>query len=349
MTQRGALALAAAWGLMLSGCGGVNSSLNSVGPQAARIEKLWWLMFYVCSAVFVLVMIALFVSVIRARQDTATRVEIPATDEPELKPEPERERRMTRVVVGATAVTVLIIFVFLVASFFTGRAISSPLYAPQNVLTIEVTGHQWWWEVRYDDATPSRMFTTANEIHVPVGQPVLLQMTSRDVIHSFWAPNIHGKKDLIPGKSSTLYIEVDHPGMYRGQCAEFCGHQHANMGFYIIAESPEDFNRWRDSQAQPAVSPVTDSQKRGQQVFLTSTCVMCHTIRGTLAAATEAPDLTHFASRQTFAAGTLPNTRGHLAGWVVDSQSIKPGNHMPPNSLESDDLMALLDYLENLK
>ncbi len=344
------LALAALWALVLGGCSGVNSSLNSAGPQAARIEKLWWLMFYVCSAVFVLVMIALAVAIVRGRRGSGRSInELPATDEPELKPEPARERRMANVVVGATAVTVLILFVFLVASFFTGRAVSSPLYAPPNVLTIKVTGHQWWWEVRYEDSTPSRIFTTANEIHVPVGQPVLLQMTSTDVIHSFWAPNIHGKKDLIPGKSSTLYIEVDHAGMYRGQCAEFCGHQHANMGFYIIAESPEDFNRWRDAQAQPAVTPVTDSQKHGQQVFLTSPCIMCHTIRGTTAGATVAPDLTHFASRQTFAAGTLPNTRGHLSGWIVDSQGIKPGNHMPPNSLSSEDLMALLDYLGSLK
>jgi cytochrome c oxidase subunit 2 len=174
-------------------------------------------------------------------------------------------------------------------------------------------------------------------------------MSSADVIHSFWVPNLMGKKDLIPGKYSTLMFQADKPGTYRGQCAEYCGLQHAHMALIVVAEAPEQYYAWRESQIRPASEPATDSEKRGQQVFLTSPCIMCHTIRPTQAGSLIGPDLTHVGSRQTIAAGTLPNTRGHLSGWIVDSQSVKPGNKMPPNSLNPEDLQALLDYLQSLK
>lgn len=257
---------------------------------------------------------------------------------------------MRNVVIGATVVTTVMLFVYLIMSFVAGRAISSPLHGEDmSVLTIDVTGHQWWWEVRYGDKNPSRSFTTANEIHIPVGQPVLLRMTSQDVIHSFWVPNLMGKKDLIPGKYSTLMFQADKPGVYRGQCAEYCGLQHAHMALIVVAESPDTYNAWRESQIHPAVEPASDAAKRGQQVFLSNPCIMCHTVRGTQAGSNLGPDLTHIGSRQTIAAGTLPNTRGHLSGWIMDSQSVKPGNKMPPNNLSPEDLQALLDYLQSLK
>jgi cytochrome c oxidase subunit 2 len=219
----------------------------------------------------------------------------------------------------------------------------------KNAVTIEVTGQQWWWQVRYLDPDPSKIFVTANEIHIPVGQPVTIKLRSTDVIHSFWVPNLVGKKDLIPGHDAVLWLQADKPGVFRGQCAEYCGLQHAHMAFWVVAEPPTRFAAWLNQQRGEAVQPSTSSEQRGQQVFLSSPCIMCHTIQGTPAGATVGPDLTHIASRSYIAAGTLPNTRGQLAGWIVDSQAIKPGNRMPPNSLNPDDLQALLDYLQSLK
>lgn len=345
------LAMVVSTALLLAGCTGVStqSSVDPVGPQAQQLNRLWWFFCYTLNAIFLIVIIFLLASVykgIKLRKAAAERQE--ATDRPLTAPNLARERSMKNVVITATAVTTIILFVFLIASFVTGRAISPPLYA-ENVLTIEVRGHQWWWEARYSDTVSSRMFSTANEIHIPVGRPVLLKMTADDVIHSFWVPNLMGKRDLIPGKDSTLMFQADRPGVYRGQCAEYCGLQHAHMSFIVVAESQEQFNAWREAQIRPAVEPATDSQVRGQQVFLSSPCIMCHTIRGTQSASNIGPDLTHMGSRQTIAAGTLPNARGQLAGWIVDSQSIKPGNHMPPNSLNPNDLQALLDYLQSLK
>jgi cytochrome c oxidase subunit II len=169
------------------------------------------------------------------------------------------------------------------------------------------------------------------------------------VIHSFWVPNLHGKTDMIPGHTTRTFLRADRAGTYWGQCAEFCGHQHANMRFQVVVEPEEDFQKWLTAQLQSAPEPQTESQKRGRQVFLTKQCVLCHTIAGTPAHATVGPDLTHIASRPRIAAGTLPNNRGHLAGWITDAQSVKPGVRMPPNPLAPEELQALLDYLETLK
>jgi cytochrome c oxidase subunit 2 len=254
---------------------------------------------------------------------------------------------MTTNVLVAASFTVVILFALLVTSVFTGRALTSR--PGDEVLKIEVTGLQWWWDVRYDNTIPARMVKTANEIHIPTGRLVLLKLTSHDVIHSFWAPNLAGKKDLIPGHHTTLFFQADKRGIFRGQCAEFCGHQHAHMAFNVVVESPEEFESWYTQQLQTSPAPSDATQTRGQQVFLTSRCVMCHSIAGTSASATAGPDLTHIASRLTIAAGTLPNTPEHLAMWIRDSQSIKPGNKMPRIELSDEELHALLAYLETLK
>jgi cytochrome c oxidase subunit 2 len=342
--------------VLLAGCTGAStqSSVDPMGPQAQHLNRLWWFFCYTLIAIFVIVIIFLLLSTYkglrRRRAAEASGAHAGEGEQVLTAPDPARERSMRMVVITATALTAAMLFVYLVMSFLTGRAISSPLHGRDaNLMTIEVTGHQWWWEVRYSDVNASRMFTTANEIHIPVGQPVLLKMSSADVIHSFWVPNLMGKKDLIPGKYSTLMFQADKPGTYRGQCAEYCGLQHAHMAFIIVAEAPEQFYAWRESQIRPSLEPTTDSEKRGQQVFLSSPCIMCHTIRPTQAGSLIGPDLTHVGSRQTIAAATLPNTRGHLSGWIVDSQSVKPGNRMPPNSLNPEDLQALLDYLQSLK
>jgi cytochrome c oxidase subunit II len=342
--SRNALACAslAFYALATAACTGSQSILNPAGPNAGNVSRLWWLMFYVCASVFLLVIAFLIAALVRTRRKTG---EIPGA--PDTEPDARRERRMRGIVTGAVVSTVVILFVFLVASFITSRTLYA--LADPNNLRIKVRGQQWWWQVEYENDVASQTFKTANEIHIPVGQTVTLRLTSSDVIHSFWVPNLGGKRDLIPGHETTLWLKADQAGTYRGQCAEYCGLQHAHMAFVVVAEPVEQFNAWMEAQRRPAVAPLSAEQQRGQQVFLSSPCVMCHTIRGTGASASVAPDLTHLASRQTIAAGMLPNTRGHLGGWISNPQELKPGNRMPPNPLAPEDLQALLSYLESLK
>lgn len=317
------------------------SALDAAGPYANHIRQLWWVMFYTTSAVFLVVMIVLLVAAFRRRStSTSETLFIPS--------EPGRERRISRVVIGSVIATAVILFALLLSSFFVGRAVYSRP-AEAGPLTVEVTGHQWWWDVRYANSIASQIASTANEIHIPVGRPVVFKLNSTDVIHSFWAPNLHGKTDLIPGHLAETWLQADRPGIYRGQCAEFCGHQHAHMAFAIVAESEDQFRAWYENQLKSAPSPTTATQFRGQQIFLSKPCVMCHRIQGTDAGGKVGPDLTHVASQQTIAAGTLPNTRENLAAWILNSQEIKPGNRMPPNPMSSEELNSLLDYLQSLK
>jgi cytochrome c oxidase subunit 2 len=326
-------------GAILVACGSrIQSPLDPAGGAAARISELWWMMLVVLSATFVLVL--LFLSRALAR---APHVEQP--EPPRLAP--AEDARTWRRVAAAIAVTVVTLFGVLVASLVTGASVATP--PPAGAITIEVIGHQWWWEVRYRHPQADHTVTTANEIHIPVGVPVVIETTSRDVIHSFWVPNLHGKRDVLPGHVNRFWLQADRAGTYRGQCAEYCGLQHAHMAFYVIAEPREEFERWLETQRAPAAEPATVGQRRGQQVFLSSSCVLCHTIRGTPAGARNGPDLTHLASRRFIAAGTLPNRRGQLAGWILDPQGVKPGNRMPANPLTSVDLHAVLDYLESLR
>lgn len=341
-TRNTTLKIYAALGLALcsSACGGIHNALNPSGPQAQNLSRLWWLFFSVCSVVFVIVMIAVLLSL-------RNRTGEPALP-PTIEPPAEQERKRRNVVVSAVTLTIIILFVFLIASFSAGRSLTAEL-AHKNGLTVEIIGHQWWWEVRYDDVDASNVFTTANEIHIPVGVPVTFSLKGADVIHSFWVPNLSGKKDLIPGKINTMWLQADKPGVYRGQCAEYCGLQHARMALWVVAEPQEQFNAWRQGQIQTSIPPATDSQKRGQQLFLTSTCVMCHAINGTPAGSNIGPNLTHVASRNMIAAATLVNTREHLAQWIKDPQSFKVGTRMPQNNLSDADLQALVDYLQSLK
>jgi cytochrome c oxidase subunit 2 len=327
--------------LLLAGCGGIQSALDPAGPGAARIGSIWWLMLIVCAAVYVAVMAMLLWAIARRRRRG------PESMAAALVPEPQRERRLGQVVGVGVALTSAILVVFVLASFQVGRALTAHPAAP--AVRIAITAQRWWWDVRYQDAVPSNSFATANEIHIPVGRPVELTLRSVDVIHSFWVPNLHGKKDLIPGQINTLYIQADRPGVFRGQCAEFCGLQHANMALYVVAEPEEEFARGQKQQRQPAPEPATDARRRGHDVFMASSCVLCHAISGTPAGGVTGPNLTHVASRLSLAAGTLPNTRAYLTSWVIDPQRHKPGNNMPPNLLRADDLQALLSYLETLR
>jgi cytochrome c oxidase subunit 2 len=313
----------------------VQSAVDAAGPQAARIEALWWIFFWISATVWLAVVVVLALAIRRGlRQENVPAAAV-------------ADRAVRPVVVAATALTVVILFGLLGASIGTGRGLSRLDREP--AVTISINARQWWWEATYEDGTPSEWFTTANELHIPVGRPVIVRGTSSDVIHSFWVPNLHGKVDLIPGRHNVRWIQADRAGTYRGQCAEFCGLQHARMALAVVAEPMESFEAWRRAQRLPAREPQDDAQRRGRAVFESSTCAMCHGIRGTRAAGRVAPDLTHLKSRQTLAAGTLPNTRGHLAGWILDPQSVKPGNHMPPSGLAADEVQALIAYLDSLR
>jgi cytochrome c oxidase subunit 2 len=334
MNRRVCLPAAAA---ALAACQGRQSTLDPAGPQALRLFNLGTFLWITAGVVFVLVMAALALALAHARRRAAPDVSEAG------------EGRARRIVAGAVGVTVAILLVFLVASYLTGRAYA---ITPEGGRPLQVTvvGHQWWWEVEYTDSVSSRSLSTANEIHLPVGRTVVLKMTSHDVIHSFWVPNLAGKKDLVPGYGTTVWIRADRPGIYRGQCAEFCGYQHALMGLLVIAEPPAQFARWYDAQLADAMPPADTLASTGKNVFMGGHgCVLCHTIRGTDAGGTVGPDLTHLASRQTLAAATIPNTRGWLGGWVMDPQGIKPGAHMPPNDMRPDELQALLAYLQGLR
>jgi len=309
----------------------LQSILHPAGVQAARVSHLWWVMFWICAAVWGAVAMAALIAIVRGRRGSSTATEV----------------QIGRLVGIAGGISLVALFGLLFASVATGRALDT-LRSP-DALRIQVTASQWWWDIQYDNASPSLRVTAANEIHIPVGRAIRFDLLSTDVIHSLWIPNLQGKIDLVPGRRNELWLRADVAGVYRGQCAEFCGLQHAKMALVVVAEPPDDFERWLAGNRAPAPPPATPEQQRGKDVVERGPCAMCHTIAGTLAGGRTAPDLTHIASRSTLGAGTLPNTRGHLAGWIADPQGIKPGNRMPPPGLTSDELQAVLAYLESLQ
>jgi cytochrome c oxidase subunit 2 len=317
---------------------GVHGMLDGASAKARETEWLYWVIFWICLAVYILVICAFTRAAAKTRVMSSKPLPIITN--------PEGDRRAAWAVGSALGLTVLTLFVVLFLSVATGKKVEG--LTSKNPVTIDVTGHQWWWEIRYPDTQADQTVTTANEIHVPIDTPVVILTHSADVIHSFWPPNLSGKRDLLPGYSSAFWFKVEKPGVYRGQCAEFCGLQHAHMGFSVIAEPADDFAAWKQQQVKPAQDPAGTEQTRGREVFLTHACVLCHTVRGTVASSNYGPDLTHIASRQMIAAETLRNTPGNLAGWIVDPQGIKPGNKMAPNPLASDDLEALITYLQTL-
>jgi cytochrome c oxidase subunit 2 len=315
--------------LVLSACSaGSPSALDTHGPDASRIEWLWWFMFAVSAFVIVLVGALIVAGIAPRRRRQYRPRETPAW-------------AWRTVFLGGVVFPVLVLAVLWVLTLRDIRAVSANR---TSAVTVAVVGHDWWWEVRY----PQHGIVTANEVHIPVGQPVKLVLTTKDVLHSFWVPQLAGKTDLIAGKTNVMWVQADRPGVYRGQCAEYCGLQHAHMAFFVIAQPPGDFQSWLTGESATPVTPTDANLAQGQQVFTGTTCAECHTIKGTTAAGTLGPDLTHFGSRMTIGAGTVPNTRGNLGGWIVDSQSIKPGNLMPPIQLSPRDLQALIGYLESL-
>jgi cytochrome c oxidase subunit II len=221
---------------------------------------------------------------------------------------------------------------------------------PPGAMVVSVTGHMWWWEVRYQSPDGSGEIVTANEIRVPVGRPVYVALASKDVIHSFWVPALAGKIDMVPGRLHHLQLTADRPGIYRGQCAEFCGEQHALMALHVVAQSAAEFESWLQAQARPAAAPATGQQVRGRAVFLSNRCDACHSVRGTGQPGKLGPDLTHVAGRLHLGAATLRNGPEALAQWVAHVQRIKPGARMPSyERLQPEELAALAHWLGSLQ
>jgi cytochrome c oxidase subunit 2 len=310
---------------------GIQSALEPAGMQAEKIARLWDVFLVVSAVVYVVVLVFLIGAPVRRRPGV-----MPLATSP----------RVRATVTAAVGLTVLTLFALLTASIFTGRGLAD---VPDRAIQIAVTGHQWWWQIDYDDVDKSKRFTTANELTIPVGVPVTINLHSSDVIHSFWVPNLHGKRDLIPGKNLTFTIRADRPGVYRGQCAEFCGYQHANMALWVNAVPMAEYASWVAASRRPSKMPSTAEERKGQNIFMSSPCPLCHTIQGTPAGGKTGPELTHFASRRSIGAGTYPNNRGYLGGWILDAQHLKPGSQMPSIALDQGDLQPLIAYLESLR
>lgn len=314
---------------------GAQSALRPAGVAATGMHRLGTLYLGVCLAVYVIVLGAMFAGLLRRRRD-----EDPAT-------EAARERRIRTVVIGATIVNVLALAGLLAADIRTRSAFGK--IGSRDSLEVILTGHQWWWEFQMRDPRSDSTIVTANEIHLPAGRIVRFDLRSDDVIHSFWVPNLTGKKDLIPGHNSSVALRADRPGTYTGQCAEYCGMQHATMRFLVVVEPDDRFRTWYRTQAASAAEPVTDVQRRGREVFLSAGCPLCHTVQGTDAQGRLGPDLTHLGGRSELASATLDNVPGNLAGWIGDPQHVRPGVRMPPQQLPARDLQALVAWLESLR
>jgi cytochrome c oxidase subunit 2 len=296
----------------------------------------WWLM--IVSGVVVLVVLGLVVlGSIRGGRRAARDSSIMAGNP---------RANMRWIYVGGIIVPATILVLTMAFTLGNLNATTHPRRTP--AFTVHIVGHRWWWEARYEGPGMDSV-VTANEIHIPIGQPVKLLLTSADVVHSFWIPQLAGKTDVNPGAVNVAWIEADTTGIYRGQCTEYCGLQHANMAAFVIADDSATFANWLAGQRAPAQQPGDPDAMRGRQVFVQGSCASCHTIRGTDARGVVGPDLTHLDSRLTLAAGAVPNTRGNLGGWIANSQGIKPGNQMPSMYLPPRDLQALIAYLETLR
>ena len=314
------------------------------GDAAAEVHQfniLFVIFLIVCAVMYLLVLIFLATGILRARRASEAANVVESGRHNHSHP------LMRSGLIAWGALVSVGLVALAIASFFADRSMAQA--AAHEKLSITVTANQWWWDVQYNSGDVSKTLRTANELHVPVGVPVRITLHSNDVIHSFWVPSLAGKQDLIPGRENDITIVPQKVGIYRGQCAEFCGTQHAKMAFVVNVDSYADFLRWWSHQLQPASAPTTPLAKAGYNYVTQGQCSSCHAIAGTPAGGTVGPDLTHFASRRSIAAGTMPMSEGNIYGWVEDPQSIKPGSHMPTIGMEPKDLHAVVAYLETLR
>ncbi len=322
--------------LALAGCGGSQDALDPHSHAASDIANLFWVMMAVSFGGLALITgLLVFAWVRRGRRGFGD------PDDPH-----PGERASWFVVVGMGVVFPLMIVaaLFIVGNWAILNVTQAPA-ASSTDMTVDAVGHQWYWEFRY----PGTKAVTAGEMHIPVDTRVNLVATTADVIHSFWVPELNRKIDTIPGQQNRILLYSNKVGVFRGQCAEYCGLQHAHMGMLVFVQPKAQFRKWLRQQASPAAPPQTSRERRGEQAFLSGPCASCHAIRGTPARGFVGPDLTHLASRTTLAGLTIPNTRGYLARWIADSQHFKPGNQMPDFHLAGSRLDALVAYLESLK
>jgi cytochrome c oxidase subunit 2 len=320
------------------------NSLNPAGPQARQIDDLFWLVFWIAVAVFVLVMVGLLFALVRYRHREGS-------DRPV-----KQVHGNTKLELVWTIIPVVILAVIAVPTVATIFDLREEPLPEENALLVEVIGHQWWWEFRY----PEYGFSTANEMHIPADRPVYLSMTSVDVIHSFWVPQLNGKRDVVPGRITHLTLQADEPGVYLGQCAEFCGLAHADMRHRVFAHDEAEFQAWATAQAQPAVLPSEGLAAEGWETFQ-AICSACHAIDGSSATSQLAPNLTHFASRTSFGGATFDNNQEHLREWLRNPPGMKPMDParndlaagrilgMPDFGLTEEQIDGLIALLDSLK
>ncbi len=335
------LILALALPLILSGCSitSHHTPLNPVSAPAHTINRLWWIMFGMAVGIQALVTILVVAAIIRFRSRPGdTRV-------------PAQVHGNTRIEIAWTIAPAMVLVVLLVLTLTTMIDISEPKDVSMRVTA---TGHQWWWEFEYQ----GQNVLTGNELHIPVSTPVHIDLRSVDVIHSFWVPNLGGKRDAIPGHDNSLWLQSDQVGTFRGQCTEFCGAEHANMNFIVVVQTQNDFNAWLEGQKRPATPDTTGLSpeqvalvNQGAQTILTQACAGCHTINGlpNYNVGKVGPNLTHIGSRAYLAAGTIPNTPENLARWIRNPQDVKPENKMPTLGLDEQTIQQIVAYLESLK
>lgn len=302
------------------------SVFDPAGPYAGSITTLSWVLIAMAVAVFAVVLVALWIALFGGSALKA------------------RLGGQTIVWAGGIVFPVVVLSALLIYGLSLTRNLTEPV--PSDAMRVRITGEMWWWRVAYLDGNGQPFMLDANELHIPAGRPVQIELESNDVIHSFWVPRLSGKLDMVPGRRNTLPIQADKPGTYSGQCAEYCGGPHALMGFVVVAHAPAEFDAWLASRRTPRPAIAME----GEALFRATGCAACHRIAGTGANGTAGPDLTHVGSRRSLGAGILPNHRGTMMGWIGDSQSIKPGNRMPPyKMLSAQELATLAVYLEAQK
>lgn len=307
----------------------VPSPLRPVSPNAASIVQLHTIIMGIALVIFLIVEGLLIYSIIRFRQ----------RDEDEV---PRQIYGSVPVEIAWTVAPSIVVVILMILTFRTMRTIAE---VPEGTIDVQVMGHQWWWEFTY----PDHGIVTASELHVPVDEVVRLELGSADVVHSFWPPQLAGKTDAMPGRVTRMWFRPTETGVYQGQCAEFCGAQHANMRFLVVVESRADFDAWVAQQTAGTADITADPAQRGEEIFMQSACVGCHAIEGTNAQGQTGPNLTHVGSRRTLAGGLLDNTPENMAAWIENPQGVKPGNLMPNLELTAEEVDALVVYLQSLE
>jgi cytochrome c oxidase subunit 2 len=318
--------------LGLVGCGGPfpQSALDPASDFAWKLQDLFTGIFFWAVVVFVLVEGALIVAIVRFRERPGG-------------PAPKRTHGNTILEISWTLAPAIVLVLIAIPTIKTIWDVDRPPRGES--LVVEAIGHQWWWEFRYPDLG----VVTANELHIPVGKQIDVRLTSADVIHSFWFPRLGGKRDVIPGHENQIWFTADSAGVYLGQCAEFCGLSHALMKMELVAESPEDFEKWVERQKADAVVSDSAAFARGGQAFMRSGCIACHAVRGTMAQGVIGPDLTHVGSRRRIAAGILDNTPENLERWIRYPQQVKPGSLMQVQEMDDETARLIVEYLQSLK